>query len=84
MSLKNRGQSKKTEGRTRQKSKGGSLAVGTYLQKGSAPPPPGGRSIERRDDLNDPRWIILSPDGILGQSLPRLYMYIYMGLVSLW
>ena len=41
MTLKNRGRSKKTEGRTRPKSKGGSLAVGTYLQRGSAPPPPG-------------------------------------------
>ena len=39
MTLKNRGRSKKTEGRTRPKSKGGSLAVGTYLQRGSAPPP---------------------------------------------
>ena len=38
MTLKNRGRSKKTEGRTRPKSKGGSLAVGTYLQRGSAPP----------------------------------------------
>ena len=41
MTLKNRGRSKKTEGRTRPKSKGGSLSVGTYLQRGSAPPPPG-------------------------------------------
>ena len=38
MTLKNRRRSKKTEGRTRPKSKGGSLAVGTYLQRGSAPP----------------------------------------------
>ena len=36
MTLKN----KKTEGQTRPKSKGGSLAVGTYLQRGGAPPPP--------------------------------------------
>ena len=42
MTLKNRGRSKKTEGRTRPKSMGGSLAVGTYLQRGSAPPPSGG------------------------------------------
>ena len=41
MTLKNRGRSKKTEGRTRPKSKGGSLVVGTYLQSGSAPPGPG-------------------------------------------
>ena len=40
MTLKNRGQSKKTEGCTGPKNKGGSLAVGTYLQRGSAPPPP--------------------------------------------
>ena len=40
VTLKNRGRSKKTEGRTRPKSRGGSLAVGTYLQRGSAPPPP--------------------------------------------
>ena len=40
VNLKNRGRSKKTEGRTRPKSRGGSLAVGTYLQRGSAPPPP--------------------------------------------
>ena len=39
MTLKNRGRSKKTERRTRPKSRGGSLAVGTYLQRGSAPPP---------------------------------------------
>ena len=42
VNLKNRGWSKKTEGRTRPKSKGGSLAVGTYLQRGSATPPPPG------------------------------------------
>ena len=41
MTLKNRGQSKKTEGRTVPKKRGGSLAVGTYLQRGSAPPPRG-------------------------------------------
>ena len=39
MTLKNRGRSKKTEWHTKAKSKGGSLAVGTYLQRGSAPPP---------------------------------------------
>ena len=39
MTLKNRGRSKKTEGRTRQKSKGGSLAVGIYLQKRQCVPP---------------------------------------------
>ena len=35
MTLKNRGRSNKTEGLTGPKSKGGSLAVGTYLQRGS-------------------------------------------------
>ena len=40
MTLKNRGRSKKTVGRTRPRNKGGTLAVGTYLQRGSAPPPP--------------------------------------------
>ena len=39
MTLKNRGAVKKSEGRTASKSRGGSLAVGTYLQRGSAPPP---------------------------------------------
>ena len=42
MTLKNRGQPNKTEGRTGPKNKGGSLAVGTYLQRDSAPPPPPG------------------------------------------
>ena len=37
---KNRGQSKKTQGRTALKNWGGSLAVCSYLQRGSAPPPP--------------------------------------------
>ena len=37
---KNRGQSKRTQGRTVLKNEGGSLAVGSYLQRGSAPPPP--------------------------------------------
>ena len=37
VTLKNRGRSKKTEGRTRPKCKGGSLAVGTYLQRDSDP-----------------------------------------------
>ena len=41
MTLKNRGRSKKTEGREGPKNKVGSLAVGTYLQRGSAPLPPG-------------------------------------------
>ena len=36
---KNRGRSKKTQGWTGLESEGGSLAVGTYLQRGSAPPP---------------------------------------------
>ena len=44
VTLKNRGRSKKTEGQTRLKSKGGSLAVGTYFQRGSAPHPPGSGS----------------------------------------
>ena len=39
MTLKNRGRSKKTKEQTGQKYKGGSLAVGTYLQIGSTPPP---------------------------------------------
>ena len=39
MTLKNRGRLKKTQGWTAPKSRGGSLAVGTYLQRGSAPPP---------------------------------------------
>ena len=38
---KNKGPSKKTQGRTGLKSGGGSLAVGTYLQRGSAPSIPG-------------------------------------------
>ena len=37
VTLKSRGRSKKTDVRTGPKSKGGSLAVGTYLQRGSAP-----------------------------------------------
>ena len=37
---KNRGWSKKTQVWTGLKNGGGSLAVGTYLQRGSAPPPP--------------------------------------------
>ena len=41
MTLNNRGRSKKTEGWTGPKNKGGSLAVGTYLHRGSGPPPPG-------------------------------------------
>ena len=47
MTLKNRGWSRKTDGCRGPKSKGGSLAVGTYLLKDSAPPPGGG---ERRRD----------------------------------
>ena len=35
-----KGEVKKFGGQTVLKSRGGSLAVGTYLQKGSAPPPP--------------------------------------------
>ena len=38
---KNRGLSKKTQGRRALKNGGGSLAVGSYLQRSSAPPPPG-------------------------------------------
>ena len=38
MTLKNRGQLKKTEGWTVLKSKDSSLAVGTYPQRGSPPP----------------------------------------------
>ena len=41
VSPKNRGQLKKTQGWIGLKSGGGSLAAGTYLQRGSAPPPPG-------------------------------------------
>ena len=39
MSLKNRERQIKTEGWTAPKSRGCSLAVGTYLQRGSAPHP---------------------------------------------
>ena len=35
-----KGLSKKTRGQTALKSRGGSLAIGSYLQRGSAPPPP--------------------------------------------
>ena len=42
MILKEKGAAKKTEGRPAPKSGGISLAVGTYLQRGSAPPPPPG------------------------------------------
>ena len=38
--LTNRGWLKKTQGWTALKSRGSSLAVGIYLQRGSAPPPP--------------------------------------------
>ena len=40
--LKNRGQSKNTHELTGVKNGGSSLAVGIYLQRGSAPPPPWG------------------------------------------
>ena len=40
VTLKNRGRSKKTDGWGRPKTRGSSLAVGTYLERGSAPPPP--------------------------------------------
>ena len=40
MTLKNRGRLKKSEWCTAPKSRGGSLAVGAYLQRGSAPPHP--------------------------------------------
>ena len=41
MTLQNRVQSKKTEGwKGQKKDKGDSLAVGTYLQRGSAPQGP--------------------------------------------
>ena len=54
MALKYRGRSKKTERWTGPKSKGGSLAVGNYLQGSSAPPPPslprgGGRGGGTKD-----------------------------------
>ena len=43
---RNRGQSNKTQGRTALKSGSGSLAVGSYIQRGSAPPPPlGGEGL---------------------------------------
>ena len=38
MILRNRGQSKKTEGQAGPKSKGGSLAVGTYFKEAVPPP----------------------------------------------
>ena len=52
MALKYRGRSNKTERQIGPKSKGGSFAVGDYLQGGSAPPPPeggggGGSGISR-------------------------------------
>ena len=40
MILDNRGRSKKHQGQTALTSRGSSLAVGSYLQRGSAPPPP--------------------------------------------
>ena len=45
VSLKNRGRSKKTQGRTGLKNGGGSLAVGTHLQRAPPPPPPGPRGL---------------------------------------
>ena len=42
--IKNRGRSKKTQWQTALKSRGGSLAVGIYLQRGSTPPPHPGRA----------------------------------------
>ena len=73
MTLKIRGRSKKTEGWTGPKSRGGSLAVGTYLQRGSAPPPPerdrerwmgldlsgGGRGGEGGPGYRDMGWSLL-------------------------
>ena len=55
---KNRGRSKKMQGRRALKTGGASLAVGSYLQRGSAPPPGadvlgrgGGLITGDRDDL---------------------------------
>ena len=45
---KNRGRSKKTQERTALKNWGGSLAVGSYLQRGSDPPPPRGYKVHSR------------------------------------
>ena len=45
VSPKNSGPSKKTEDQTGLKSGGSSLVVGTYLQSGSAPHPPGREAI---------------------------------------
>ena len=42
---KNKGRSKKIQGRTGLKNGGGSLAVGSYLQRGSAPPPSRGQGL---------------------------------------
>ena len=41
VTLKNRGRSKKTEGRTGPESKGASLAEGIHTVKEAVPPPPG-------------------------------------------
>ena len=61
--LKNRGWSKKTEGRTRPKCRGGSLAVGTYLQRGSAPPPPPPGLRGLKEDSVWERRLYYSGDG---------------------
>ena len=48
-SPKNRGRSKKTQERTALKNWGGSLAMGSYIQRGSDPPhPPGGYKVHSR------------------------------------
>ena len=63
---KNRGRSKKTQGRTALKNGGGSLAVGSYLQRGSAPIRGGARggtdSLSVGSDCGTSRPPILGSD----------------------
>ena len=64
----NRGRSKKTQGPTALKSRGGSLAVSSYLQRGSAPPPPPG--VEPRMIYTD-IYPIISCNNKLSHWVPR-------------
>ena len=64
------------EGRTVPKSRGGSLAVGTYLQRGSAPPPPGPLGVFNNLDRDITQPIITSPKGTWPIiASPRGYCY---------